>query len=40
MIKGGFQMNNRTARAITNPLEDMVLNQGLWQIADRFVAAV
>ena len=39
LIKGGFQMNNRTARAITNPLEDMVLNQGLWQIADGFVAA-
>jgi hypothetical protein len=39
LIKGGYQMNNRTARAITNPMEDMVLNQGLWQIADRFVAA-
>jgi len=39
LIKGGYQMNNRTARAITNPLEDMVLNQGLWQIADGFVAA-
>lgn len=39
LIKGGFQMNNRTARAITNPMEDMVLNQGLWQIADSFVAA-
>ena len=38
LIKGGYQMNNRTARAITNPMEDMVLNQGLWQIADGFVA--
>jgi len=39
LIKGGFQMNNRTARAITNPMEDMVLNQGLWQLADAFVTA-
>lgn len=39
MIKGGYQMNNRTARAITNPLEDFKINQGLWQIADAFVAA-
>jgi hypothetical protein len=36
IIKGGYQMNNRTARPITNPIQDLVLNQGLWQIADRF----
>ena len=36
MIKGGFQMNNRQARPITNPVQDMVLNQGLWQLAERF----
>jgi hypothetical protein len=36
LIKGGFQMNNRTARAITNPVQDMVLNQGLWQLAEQF----
>jgi len=36
LIKGGYQMNNRTARPITNPIQDMVLNQGLWQIADAY----
>jgi hypothetical protein len=38
LIKGGFQMNNRQARPISNPVQDMVLNQGLWQIAERFAA--
>lgn len=37
LIKGGYQMNNRTARPITNPIQDMVLNQGLWTIADKFM---
>lgn len=37
LIKGGYQMNNRTARPITNPMQDMVLNQGLWTIADKFM---
>lgn len=36
MIKGGFQMNNRQARPITNPVQDMVLNQGLWQLAEQY----
>lgn len=36
LIRGGYQMNGRTAKAITNPIQDLVLNQGLWQIADRF----
>jgi hypothetical protein len=36
IIKGGFQMNERTARGITNPVQDMVLNQGLWQLADSY----
>jgi hypothetical protein len=37
MIKGGFQLNNRQARAIKNPIEDFTLNQGLWQLADTYV---
>jgi hypothetical protein len=36
IIKGGFQLNNRQARAINNPVEDFVLNQGLWQLADAY----
>lgn len=36
LIKGGYQMNNRTARAITNPMEDLKINQGLWQLAEGF----
>jgi len=38
IIRGGFQMNNRTARPITNPIQDMALNQGLWQLADQFAS--
>jgi len=38
IIKGGYQMNNRTARPITNPIQDMVLNQGLWQLADAYAS--
>ena len=36
IIRGGYQMNNRTARPITNPIQDMVLNQGLWSLADQY----
>lgn len=36
LIKGGYQMNNRTARAITNPIADMEINQGLWQVAEEY----
>ncbi len=36
LIKGGFQMNNRTARPITNPIQDMTLNQGLWTLAEAY----
>lgn len=38
LIKGGFQINNRQARGITNPVQDMVLNQGLWQLAEAYAA--
>jgi hypothetical protein len=36
LIKGGFQMNERQARAITNPVEDFRINQDLWQLADVY----
>lgn len=38
IIKGGFQLNERSARGITNPVQDMVLNQGLWQLADAYAS--
>jgi hypothetical protein len=36
MLKGGFQLGNRQARAITNPIMDMTLNQGLWSLAEQY----
>lgn len=36
LIKGGFDLNNRVARGITNPVQDMVLNQGLWTLAEQY----
>lgn len=36
MIKGGFQIGERQARSITNPVTDLVLNQGLWQLAEQY----
>jgi hypothetical protein len=36
LIKGGFELNERTARAITNPITDLTLNQGLWQLAETY----
>lgn len=36
LIKGGYESNNRTARAIINPLTDLQLNQGIWQLAESF----
>lgn len=38
LIKGGFEMNNRQARGITNPVQDMHLNKGLWQLAEAYAA--
>ena len=38
IIRGGFQVNNRQARAITNPLADMEINQGLWQLAEQYAS--
>ena len=39
LIKGGFNIGERQARAITNPVADMVLNQGLWQLAEEYATA-
>ncbi len=39
LIKGGFQIGERTARAITNPIADMTLNQGLWQLAEEYAGS-
>ena len=36
LIKGGFQLNNRQARAIKNPIEDFNINQGLWSLATDY----
>jgi len=36
LIKGGFEMNNRLARAITNPIQDVKVNQDLWQLAEAY----
>lgn len=36
LTKGGFQMNERQVRAITNPWADMTLNQGIWQLAEQY----
>lgn len=36
LIKGGFQLNERQARAITNPVQDFSLNQQLWSMADAY----
>lgn len=39
LIKGGFNIGERQARAITNPIADMTLNQGLWQLAEEYAVA-
>jgi hypothetical protein len=36
LIKGGFQLNERQARPITNPWQDLELNKGLWSLAEKF----
>jgi hypothetical protein len=38
LIKGGFQMNERQARPITNPWQDLQLNQSLWTLAEKYEA--
>ena len=36
VIKGGFDLNNREARAIKNPMAEFELNQQLWSIAEAY----
>ena len=36
LIKGGFDLNERVARGITNPVQDMLINQDLWQLAETY----
>lgn len=36
LIKGGYEMNNRVARAITNPMQDVKINQDLWTLAEAY----
>ena len=38
LIKGGFELNERTARAINNPVLDMDMNLRLWQIAEKYAS--
>jgi hypothetical protein len=38
LVKGGFELGNRSARAITNPITDLTLNQGLWSLAESYSA--
>lgn len=38
LVKGGFQLNERQARPITNIITDLTLNQGLWQLAESFAS--
>jgi hypothetical protein len=38
LTKGGFRMNDRQARAVTNPWADMELNRGIWQLAESFAS--
>lgn len=36
LIKGGFTLNDREARAIKNPIVDLKLNKELWQLAEQY----
>lgn len=40
LTKGGFMLGERQARAIKNPVADLVLNQGIWQLAEEFEPTV
>lgn len=40
LTKGGFMLGERQARGIKNPVADLVLNQGLWQLAEEFEPTV
>jgi hypothetical protein len=36
LINGGYEYNDRKARAIVNPMLDVNLNKQLWGIASKF----
>jgi len=36
IIKGGFSLNNREARAIKNPMTEFNINQDLWTLAEKY----
>jgi len=38
IIKGGFSLNERVARAIKNPLLDLQINQELWAMAEKYAS--
>jgi hypothetical protein len=38
IIKGGFDLNERVARAIKNPMQDFAINQDLWSLAEKFAS--
>jgi hypothetical protein len=39
LIKGGFQLNERSARPITNPWADLQINKALWSLAEAYEMA-
>jgi hypothetical protein len=39
LIKGGFSLNERVARAIKNPMTDFQINQELWTLAEKYELA-
>jgi hypothetical protein len=36
LIKGGFELNERVARAVKNPMADFEINTKLWSIAEKY----
>jgi hypothetical protein len=38
LIKGGFSLNERVARAIKNPMTDFTINQDLWILAEKYAS--
>jgi hypothetical protein len=38
LIKGGFSLNERVARAIKNPMTDFQINQDLWALAEKYAS--
>lgn len=39
LVKGGFTLNDREARAIKNPIVDLQLNKDIWEIAEKYAAS-